>query len=325
MRCGRIGRILGYRQPCLSLHFPLALLLALSNAAPAAAWSPPPGAATPAPATTATSAPVTIAPAPTAEKSCCLCHWDDGTDCASLPDEQSCVAKSDCEWNSAGWFTAAGTCGSQFKRQCDEWLSAQPDCDEARSLPVMSDPGPWHGGMAGCTTFWYDYEGHSSPGRCAQFFSIIQVCMSNQAPTCQGFFSNTGCQTFDSIADAMDLADVLVAYLGGEQCATITANQCSSWRSDPVGTCSTGFQITVTPNGACGKPAIACAWGQRCRGEARGESALCGTGAGVGRQTCCCAGDGSDGAPATADDAGCTWENVVRCPVPGAPRPKPKP
>ena len=236
-----------------------------------------------------------------APKQCCVCqYWDvKNPSCGASTTATACGTNPDCRW------TAAGVCQNRHERDCDTWMKQQVaagKCDAVAILPSNGPPNPGGnptGGLQGCTSFSYDYEGHSNTHRCENYTATAGVCIT-AFPGCSNFsFTNNGCATFSNLGAALQQAQAIQALLGGSQCATISANQCYSSES-----CNTQYEYTVTPTGTCGKPLSPCIDGGLCHKQ--DQTAVCTTPAGPATERCCCDGAGKN----------CTFrKDALVCPV----------
>jgi hypothetical protein len=222
------------------------------------------------------------------KKNCCVCQYWDVPACNGKTTDADCTAASpDCLWTD-------GTCKPRHLKDCENWAAqqAQKDfCDAVAIVPLGGDPT---GGLKGCTRFRYQYEGHGQT--CQDLANRVLVCI-NREPACSDFqFDDDGCMTFANIADARGEMERIVRALGGSQCVSVSADQCSASTI-----CQSRYIFTITTNGICNKPGP-CNAGGFC--YTQGETALCSTDNGITSKICCCTDP--------ANNTGCTWKVGTR-------------
>lgn len=237
---------------------------------------PPPDRAVPPP-----DQPVGPEAPPEKEKLCCVCeYWSNGR-CGGL-DQATCGRTRDCQW-------ADRKCMPRHEKDCIDWMAnaAQKDCDEKKIQLRGADPT---GGLRGCTKFRYNYEGHGLG--CNNLTQRVKVCI-NKLPQCTRFdIEDTGCSTFNDLAAANTQMQTIIASLGGEQCVTVSANQCTA-----SNVCQSRYTYTINSKTCTGQP-DPCNSGGRC--HAHNEVAQCRQNNRNTVQICCC--------DRITDTKNCAWE-----------------
>lgn len=216
----------------------------------------------------------------TSEKKCCVCEYWHSPACYNQ-NQQNCetseASHADCQWRD-------GSCKGRHHFDCIDWMNHpdQADCNPAPVVQRLRFPGDPTGGLKDCapTEFHHRYEGHGLS--CGTLADRVAICV-DAFPTCsEFFFDDTGCSTFSDIdVGRRALADK-ISELGGEQCVTVSANQCTASNA-----CQNRFVFTITSNGICGDSDTPC--GGSCSEKDKNTSIVCEDENGTDKtQTCCC-------------------------------------
>jgi len=236
---------------------------------------------TPSPTNTAAPTPTgTGTPTPTqkVKNKCCYCFFWVQDDCKTRS-WLNCKNKYSCEWRDGACTTMA-----VFKNICDQWLAApeQKDCDRKESFPATWDIGSdgkptltisTPPGIETCTSIFGEYSIHGTSKWCYLPASLAQVCL-NKVPGCSVNLDFSACLMFANIDDAKAYAEELQSQLGGDQCVTLSGNQCNDIIGPiPTGEqCPTRYTITVTAK-SCTGTASTCQIGKKC--TSLGNYAFC--------------------------------------------------
>ncbi|MDP7039588.1 MAG: hypothetical protein QGI45_10555 [Myxococcota bacterium] len=222
---------------------------------------------------------------PKSYKNCCECFYLAQPLCEGTGRWECTSAHKDCQW-------IGGECKSRHHVDCDNWVKAdaQKDCHKkviTRLVNVYDKPEPaYKDEKPACTEYRYQYEGHGRNP--ANLVAHVSVCIDS-LPTCGDIYiTDTGCSTFQNLAQARQYILELVEQFEneGHQCVRIQANQCSAGNWE-----QTYYQFSVTKSGICHEGANQCRIGSRCHYAELGDSVSCQdgpTGPTI-EQTCCSA------------------------------------